>query len=138
MSQFNNPVRRDGNRLRAPTSSPQACGRSQFNNPVRRDGNWRMTNNSTCPSLTSHNSIIPFAGMETKLRGRGLLPVPPRHNSIIPFAGMETPSASFPASQCRRLSQFNNPVRRDGNLEGCSSLQRRTAWSQFNNPVRRD
>ena len=64
---------------------------------------------------------------------------PPRHNSIIPFAGMET---VFDAPVCLCVpvvkSQFNNPVRRDGNRSITCSGNKWCSSSQFNNPVRRD
>jgi len=62
-----------------------------------------------------------------------------RHNSIIPFAGMETPALDLRGDMLHFLSQFNNPVRRDGNLAASwRSFHTAYAASQFNNPVRRD
>ncbi len=42
------------------------------------------------PYSLGHNSIIPFAGIETSGTRPRRVPLLTGHNSIIPFAGMET------------------------------------------------
>jgi len=64
-SQFNNPVRRDGNVEDVLNNLAGRIYKSQFNNPVRRDGNYKRVP-ALIETCLSHNSIIPFAGMETK------------------------------------------------------------------------
>jgi len=110
LSQFNNPVRRDGNPYLLSNSPYLSNASSQFNNPVRRDGNYmKFVFLSHFTLLSGHNSIIPFAGMETLVMLTAKHQRISSHNSIIPFAGMETVIAANAEIACS-LSRHNSII----------------------------
>ena len=116
LSQYNNPARRDGNRLVGDPLLDGGTRLSQYNNPARRDGNFGRPSagpdSQTLVTIQQSRS----SGWKHILMSGAELTWSPSHNTTIPLVGMETWAGPRPLPKhAISTSQYNNPARRDGN-----------------------